>query len=352
MTKVLQTFTFFIVLILLATAGFGAWIWQEMNHKIDHPNAERPIAVVRGERLDQILQTLQDRGIMNQTLPLRIYLKVTRAEPLVKAGIYWFPSPISPLEVIEYLKKGGVFQRFTVIEGWTRFEIADALVKVPTLKLQNRAQAMQLLNNSQLIKDLDPTAKNLEGYLFPDTYLFLPDTTPQELVKQMVQRFRQVWSERIAKEAAQRKRSVHGVVTQASLIETEAKLKAERPVIASVMENRVKRKMTLSMDSTLIYAAKIAGTWKNDGKIYQSDIDRASPYNTRHIKGLPPGPIASPGLSSLEAAVNPASTNFVFYVRNPDRNDGAHNFYADTQSFEVGVKALRDWEQKHPAARR
>jgi UPF0755 protein len=162
----------------------------------------------------------------------------------------------------------------------------------------------------------------------------------------MVKRFRQVWDEKLADQARKRGVLVHEAVIVASIIETEAKLKSERPLIASVIKNRIDRGMTLSMDSTLVYASKMAGAWKNDGKVYQSDIDRQSPYNTRKNTGLPPGPVGNPGLSSLEAAVNPATTNYLYYVRNPDRNDGAHNFYADEKGFNAGVQALRAWEQK------
>jgi UPF0755 protein len=111
----------------------------------------------------------------------------------------------------------------------------------------------------------------------------------------------------------------------------------------------LKRNMPLGIDSTVIYASKLAGKWKNDGKVYKSDVDRVSPYNTRLFVGLPPGPIASSGASSLEAALNPAQTDYLFYVRNPARNDGAHNFYASDGDFGRGVQALRDWERQRDA---
>jgi UPF0755 protein len=116
-----------------------------------------------------------------------------------------------------------------------------------------------------------------------------------------------------------------------------------------VIYNRVQKDMALGIDSTVIYASKLAGKWKNDGKVYKSDVDRASPYNTRLHSGLPPGPIASPGASSLEAALNPAQTDYLYYVRDPARNDGAHNFYANERDFSEGVKALRNWEQQRDA---
>lgn len=338
------------MLSILAAAGFTAWVWQDLHEKITHASAGETITVARGESLDQILQDLQSHKILQQTLPLRLYLKVTKTNPVIRSGSYTFPSPISPLEVLERLKQGGDFARLTIIEGWTRFEIADAMVAVPSFKLKNRKQAMKLFDATNLIKDLDPQAKNLEGYLFPDTYFIDSNSTPTEVVKEIVNRFRDVWMNKLKSRAEGRRMNAHQVVTEASIIETEAKLKSERPLVASVVENRLIQNIPLGVDSSLIYAAKLAGTWKNDGKVYQSDIDRVSPYNTRLNKGLPPGPIASPGLSSLEAAVSPASSNYLYYVRNPDRNDGAHNFYANAQSFEVGVRALRAWEKKHPAA--
>ena len=103
------------------------------------------------------------------------------------------------------------------------------------------------------------------------------------------------------------------------------------------------------MDSTIVYASKLAGKWHDDGKVYQSDIDRVSPYNTRKIVGLPVAPVACPGLASLQAALSPANTDFIYYVRNPARNDGAHNFYSDSAKFEEGVRSLRDWEKKRDA---
>jgi UPF0755 protein len=162
----------------------------------------------------------------------------------------------------------------------------------------------------------------------------------------MVKRFREVWKPAFTLKSPEIALSPRQIVTAASLIETEAKLEAERPVIASVIYNRLKLGMALGIDSTVIYASKLEGKWRNDGKVYLSDINRRSPYNTRIYVGLPPGPIASPGESSLKAALNPAQTNYLYYVREPSRNDGAHNFYSNERDFGSGVQALRAWEQK------
>jgi peptidoglycan lytic transglycosylase G len=165
----------------------------------------------------------------------------------------------------------------------------------------------------------------------------------------MVKRFRQVWEGLAAKYPAASSKTPREVVTVASLVETEAKLAEERPKVASVIYNRLALDIPLGIDSTVIYASKLAGKWKNNGKVYQSDLDRDSPYNTRRVRGLPPGPIASPGASSLEAALNPLETHFLYYVRDPSRNDGAHNFYESESDFQRGVQALRDWERTRNA---
>ncbi|PYT05439.1 MAG: endolytic transglycosylase MltG, partial [Acidobacteria bacterium] len=248
------------------------------------------------------------------------------------------------------LQEGGQrLSRLTIIEGWTRWDIAALLVRIPELKLQSTDEALALMDDTSLIRDIDPDAKNLEGYLFPDTYSFPPEATPKLVIETMVRRFRQVWGELSEKNPATANRPVRHVVTIASLVETEAKLPEERPLVASVIYNRLRLDIPLGVDSTVIYASKLAGKWKNNGKVYQSDIERDSPYNTRRVRGLPPGPISSPGAHSLEAALNPAETDYLYYVRDPSRNDGAHNFYNNESDFQRGVQLLRDWERSRNA---
>jgi UPF0755 protein len=349
MVSALRVIFFLCLVGVLAIAGFTAWIWYELKTPVSHAAANTTVEIQRGEHLDSILNDLVARGIIHSSIPLRIYMKVKKQEMMVQAGNYVFPSPITPMQVLTRLQQGGDFERLTIIEGWTRWDIADAMLRVPSFNLKTKAEALALLDDVSLIKDLDPKVQNLEGYLFPDTYFVTSSTTPQELVARSVGRLREVWTSKLKPRADAVKMSPHQCVTMASIIETEAKLKQERPIIASVIYNRLAKRMPLSMDSTVVYASKLAGAWRNDGKVYKSDVERKSRYNTRIYVGLPPGPVGSPGESSLEAAVNPASTRYLFYVRDPDRNDGAHTFYEDAQSFEVGVAKLRAWEarQRH-----
>lgn len=351
MLRVIQILFLFCVVLAVVAGGFTGWLWWELKTPIEHAATTQAVQIARGERLDQILSDLVRHGIIRHALPLRVYMKLKKQEMLIQAGNYSFPSPITPLQVLTRLQQGGEFDRLTIIEGWTRWDIADAMLRLPTLKLSSKTQALALLNDVSSIKDLDPTAQNLEGFLFPDTYFVVNNSTAKEVVQHAVKRFRQAWA-KVAPAAASAGMSAHKVVTVASIIETEAKLKNERPIVASVIYNRIARKMPLSMDSTVVYASKLAGAWRNDGKVYKSDVERKSPYNTRLHAGLPPGPVGSPGQSSLEAAVYPANTTYLFYVRDPDRNDGAHTFYSDAKSFELGVQKLRAWEEREKRAGR
>jgi UPF0755 protein len=278
---------------------------------------------------------------------LTLYLKFTSNGSQLKAGDYDFPSPISPLGVFARLRTGEQrLIRLTVVEGWTRWDISNAMFKIPELNLADAAAALPLMNNVSLVSDLDPNATNLEGYLFPDTYDFPPDTKPAAVIGMLVKRFRKEWKPEWSQQANKLSLTPRQVVTTASLVETEAKLSEDRPLIASVIYNRLRIGMALAVDSTVIYASKLEGKWRNDGKVYKSDVERRSPYNTRLRSGLPPGPIASPGKSSLEAALNPAQTDYLYYVREPSRDDGAHNFYSNERDFGLGVRALRNWEQQ------
>lgn len=313
------------------------------GHYIEIPKGSSPAAIVT---------KLAEAGVIKHELPVLAYLKLTGIGKQFKAGEYDFPSPISPRRVIAKLQSGERrLLRLTIVEGWTRWDIANAMAKVPEFKLAEASSALTLMDDTSLIQDLDPRAKNLEGYLFPDTYEFPPDTLPAQFIEMMVKRFRAVWKADWTNMSLTMRMSHREIVTIASLIETEAKLESERPVIASVIYNRLKRDMPLGVDSTVVYASKLEGKWRNDGRVYKSDVERRSPYNTRLIIGLPPGPVASPGESALLAAVHPAETDYLYYVREPSRNDGAHNFYSSESEFGRGVEALRRWEQQRELER-
>ncbi len=292
-------------IVLAVAAAFAVWFYRQLHSPAVHGKANDYIEIPRGSTPESIANTLVREGVLRRKWPFLFYVRITRSAKLIKAGEYRFPSPISPLGVLRKLEEGEQrLSRFTVIEGWTRWDIADSLAHVEELHLQDSGEALRLMDDTSAIHDLDPAATNLEGYLFPATYSFPPETRPATV-----------------------------------------KLKEERPMIASVIYNRLNKHIALGIDSTIVYASKLAGKWRNDGKVYLSDVNRRSPYNTRLFSGLPPGPIGSPGESSIDAALNPAQTDYLYYVREPSRDDGAHNFYAKEADFQKGVRALREWER-------
>ena len=340
------------IVIVLAIAGaiFGVWFYRDLHAPVAHAKAGDYIEIPRGSTPEGIAEKLVAEGVLRHKWPLLLYIKTTGKAKTIRAGEYRFPSPISALGVLRKLQEGEQrLSRFTVIEGWTRWDIADSLAHVEELKLKDSADALRLMDDTSLIRDLDPSAENLEGYLFPATYSFPTGTKAPVIIETMAKRFRQTWTPERAEKARALNMTPRQIVIIASLIETEAKLKDERPMIASVIYNRLKKNIALGVDSTIIYASKLAGKWRNDGKVYLSDVNRRSPYNTRIYVGLPPGPVANPGDSSIDAALNPAQTDYLYYVRDPNRDDGAHNFYNNDADFQKGVRALREWERTRDA---
>lgn len=343
----MKRFLIIIAILIIGAAGIIVWGYRDIRTPVHHQQSGQYIEIPKGTSPAAVIKKLAAAGIIKHEQPVLMYLKLTGVGQRFKAGEYDFPSPITPQAVLAKLQTGEQrLIRLTVVEGWTRWDIANAMARIPELKITDPNSVLALMNDVTLIQDLDPRAENLEGYLFPATYEFPPDTQPSEVIAIMVRRFRTLWKSDWTAKALSLSMSPRQIVTMASLIETEAKLETERPIIASVIYNRLKINMALGIDSTVIYASKLEGKWRNDGKVYKSDIDRRSPYNTRLYVGLPPGPIASSGESALTAAINPAQTDYLYYVREPSRNDGAHNFYNKESDFFTGVQALRRWEQE------
>src|SRR4029079_19784380 len=202
--------------------------------------------------LSAIVNRLAEAGIVRHPIPLKIYVRITGSNEPLKAGDYKFDSPISPLQALGKIQRGEIYaERVTIPEGLDRFEIAE-LLAAKTGKA-TAEQYMLLTYSTDLIEKIDPSAKNLEGYLFPDTYLFTASTTPEDLIKAMVERFNEVFTPEMSVRAGQLGLSLHQVVTLASMIEEEARVPDERPRVASVFMNRLSKGMPLASDPTFIY---------------------------------------------------------------------------------------------------
>jgi UPF0755 protein len=200
------------------------------------------------------------------------------------------------------------------------------------------------MDDTTFIKDIAPNAKNLEGYMYPSTYSFPRDSNPKDIIKTMVEQFKKDWKAEWTDEAKALGHTPAEIVTIASLIETEAGVETDRPIVASVIYNRLNKNIPLGIDQTVVYIAKMENRW--DGTINVSDLNATSPYNTRKYNGLPPGPISSVSESALNAALHPAQSDYLYYVRNVDLNDGSHWFYSSAAEFEKGKAKYQQWLEK------
>ena len=303
---------------VLLAIGAGFFFWRAVGTPYKgYPEPTKRVEVRRGQRTSTILQNLQKQGLLrDQWIPL-VYMKLLRRNDSLKAGVYEFDKALSPVDVIDKLVRGDVvLKSITIREGLDRFAIAKIFAAEG---LGTEDQWDQVTSEPDLIRDIAPEAQSLEGYLFPDTYKFDPGTPAATIARAMVANFRKSWGSEIALIATGL--GPHQTVTLASIVETEAQLPQERPIVASVYFNRIQKRMLLGADPTVIYALKLEGRW--NGNIRKDDLQITSPYNTYRTPGLPPGPIANPGLASLRAAAAPAATPYLYFV---GRNDGSHVF--------------------------
>lgn len=342
-------FVLFIIAIL-AVCGVSYWLYSSLNKQHQHDKAGKFIKIEKGTSPNEIIAKLANEGIIASEYPALVYLRTFGDSSKLQAGDYNFESPITPLQVIAELEKGKERTvKLTIPEGFTRFDIARRIAeKFPNNPPVDDKAVLLLMEETTLIKDIAPDAKNLEGYMFPSTYEFPPDTKPKEIIERMVNQFKKIWNVDLTNRAKLMGRTPHQMVTIASLIETESKYDEERPVVASVIYNRLQKNIPLGIDQTAVYVAKMQNRW--DGVINKSDLEADSPYNTRKYGGIPPGPISSVSESAIKAAFNPAQTDYLYYVLNVENDNGSHNFYSSAAAFEKGKaeyqKKLEEQRQK------
>jgi UPF0755 protein len=309
---------------LLALVASGAAAWLILTPF--GPSTETFVELAPGSSTTRIGRQLEAAGVVRSQFAIDL-VRVWKRGTL-RAGEYRFDHSASALEVYARIARGDVFTRtVTIPEGSNLFDIAARLEQAGFGPSQDFLAAAA--NQTSLVADLDPSAKSLEGYLFPDTYYLARKATPEQICATMVRQFR-TEAERLGL-----KDDVHKVVTVASLVERETAVDAERPLVASVFENRLAKGMPLMTDPAVIYGLQLDGRWR--GAIYQSDLTRNTAYNTYLHKGLPPGPIANPGTKSLRAAMEPARTDYLYFVA-AGSNPQGHSLFSsslDEQSHNV-----------------
>jgi UPF0755 protein len=270
--------------------------------------AGQPLAVTAGE--------LERLGLVRSALKFRVLARWEGYDRRLKAGEYALTPALTPLEILAIMEKGLVrLHRLTVPEGLTIAQVAELIDRTG---LAAGADVLARATDPAQTRARGIAADTLEGYLFPETYLFPKTVTADGILSAMVARFRAVFTPEWERRAVEIGLSAHQAVTLASIIEKETGDPSERPLIAAVFHNRLKRGMRLETDPTVIYGVK-----NFDGNLTRRHLETPTPYNTYLIKGLPPGPIANPGKDSLRAALYPAQSDFIFFV---SRNNGTHQF--------------------------
>lgn len=312
--------TWALLLILLVVAAGGVWAYMNIGRPYKaYQSTEQFVEIPVGRGPASIGTTLADAGVVSSSEAFRLAVWLRGSGRRLQAGEYRFDRPMTAAEVVDKLAKGEVHVRaVTFREGLTVREMA---VVFESSGFGSAADFIAASRNASLINDLDPEARDLEGYLFPDTYTLPRSATAVQLIERMVNRFQKAATPELRQAATARGLSLRELVTLASLVEKETAKPDERPVVSGVYTNRLRIGMGLQCDPTVIYALMLAGRY--DGNIRKGDLQIDSPYNTYRYAGLPPGPIAAPGEASLHAAANPADVPYFYFV---SRNDGSHVF--------------------------
>jgi len=312
---------------LIAVLAVGAWAaWQ--IHAPVTPPANTSLMLRPGYSTRRIAIELKKAGVIRSEFVFGLW-HMLHPKPSLKAGEYRFERGATLPQVYGRIARGDIyFHVVTIPEGYTMFDIAKAIEEA---ELGSAADFLKVAGTqTQLISDLAPEAHSLEGYLFPNTYQFTRTQSMEEMAAAMVHQFRQV-AQQIGLNS-----DIPKVVIMASIVEKETAVPEERPLVAGVYCNRLTQNMALDADPSVIYAELLTGSYR--GSLHHADLAVNSPYNTYRFPGLPPGPIGNPGKSSLEAALHPESSNFLYFVSD---GNGHHRFAHSLEEHNRNVAAYR-----------
>ena len=326
-----------LVLLVLVAGGALGFMYMRVNQPYrGWDGAEQFVEIPPGAGSVGIGDRLVDAGVIRDRSTYRTALWMTGQARHLKAGDYRFDRAMTPFEAIDKIARGDVYViNVTFPEGLTMMEMAKIF---ESHQLGSAASFIKAAKDPAPIRDLDPAANDLEGYLFPETYALPRRTDAAKLVRLMVAAFTHAFTPELRAAAAATNRTVRQMVTLASIVEKETAKPEERPIVAAVYANRLRIGMALQCDPTVIYALQRAG--KYSGNLRREDLAMDSPYNTYRNPGLPPGPIANPGMASLRSALKPTATTYLYFVAKPD-GSGRHVFSETLEQHNAAVQAYR-----------
>ena len=326
-------------MILLTISGFLTLRWAQSSVVSGLPKPLSKIVVIPdGSTFQQVAAILKSEQLIRSRWAFLLLGKSRDVDRKIRPGEYELDGSMASQAILEKLLTGRVvLHPVTIPEGYNLAQIAEVLAGQQVTDVK---EFSKLVRDRTFITTLGIEADSLEGYLFPETYSFPRQAKARDVIKAMVDGLHRVWSADLQEQAARMKLSLHQVLTLASVIEKETGSKDERELIAAVFHNRLRKKIPLQSDPTVIY-----GLQAFDGNIHKRDLSVMSPYNTYRVQGLPPGPIASPGAHSLRAALFPAQTSYLYFV---SRNDGTHQFSSTLAEHNLAVEKY----QKQPFRKR
>ncbi|GAK56810.1 aminodeoxychorismate lyase [Candidatus Vecturithrix granuli] len=328
-----RVFVLGVIICCLGVVGIaGIKVYAFLTIPPDGEAAERILLIQPGTPLRRIAETLQEASVISDKNLFMILARFYKKGKSVKAGEYQFTTSMLPTEVLTKLQDGKIyFRSATIPEGYTLRQIAELLAEQG---LVDKKKFLAIVFNPDTAAEFKLEAPNLEGYLFPNTYYIHRGMEEKAIIQEMVNEFWQVMTPDLQEEIRQKGFTVHEIMTLASIVEKEARVPEERELISAVYHNRLKIKMKLDSDPSVIY-----GIEDFDGNLTRSDLEKDTPYNTYKRRGLPPGPIANPGRPSIMAAIRPAEVKYLYFVA---RNDGTHHF---SLTYQEHLRAVREYQK-------
>lgn len=330
----LKTIKIVLVVAVVIPLLLSAWFSFEFYFAPKTSPKKIFFVVDKGQGVHDIAQNLKEKGVIKNRQSFLLGYNIYYSSKSLKAGEYMFNLPMSPKDILKMLTDGKVYlHSLTIPEGLTRKDIARHL---ESLHFTDEEEFLAASSKTEIISSLDKETANLEGYLFPETYHFPKGISAEKIISTLVSQFKEVFSEVWQKRAGEIKMTPREVVILASLIEKETSLPEEKKLVSAVFHNRLKIRMKLDCDPTIIYVLKEEGSFK--GHLLKKDLKLKSPYNTYRNRGLPPGPICSPGRESLEAALYPAQEKYLYFV---SKKDGSHHFSTSFKDHQNAVRRYR-----------